>query len=289
MRGLTCAILMGILAGAPLAGGEDFDLSVMAFNIRYGTADDGPNSWHYREAMVADMLRQYDADIIGAQETLDFQADYLVDVLPEYRWFGVGRDGDGFGEHCAILYKKDVVRPVKIGNFWLSETPEIPGSVSWDSALTRMVTWARFQHLETGRFFVVYNTHFDHRGAEARTESARLIRAHIAEQPEDLPVIVLGDFNAAAEDSEPWDVLVDETHLEDAWLTATETAGPPMTWSAFGPPPEEGHRRIDWILTDGYSDVHLCETVLYNQQGRYPSDHYPVYAEITVGTEDQAG
>ena len=281
LAGLLAGVLVAGLGAVPVAHGEEdaIDLDVMSFNIRFGTADDGPDSWPYRKAMVADMIIQYMPDIIGTQETLEFQADYLEKVLPEYRWFGVGRQADLMDEHTAFLYNHETVRPVKIGNFWLSETPHVPGSQSWDSALPRMVTWARFYHLDSQEMVTVYNTHFDHRGQEAREESSALIRDRVEEHAEDESVIVLGDFNAQAEEDRPWEILVEESRLDDAWLTAVETEGPEGTWSAFAPP-EPDSRRIDWILVDRHFNVDLCETVLYNQDGRYPSDHYPVYARL---------
>lgn len=282
MRSQVVALLASMLLGAaPLAHGEEdpVELDVMSFNIRYGTADDGPDSWPHRQAMVADMLIQYMPDIIGMQETLEFQAAYLETAVPEYRWFGEGRKADLMGEQTAFLYNHDKVRPIKIGNFWLSETPDTPGSQSWDSALPRMVTWARFYHLDSQEMVTVYNTHFDHRGVKAREESAALLRDRIEEHAADEPIIVLGDFNAQAEEDRPWQLLVEGSRMEDAWLMAAETEGPAGTWGGFAPPDPDSSR-IDWILISRHFDVAFCETVLYNQDGRYPSDHYPVYARL---------
>lgn len=259
----------------------EIPLKVMSFNVRYGTALDGPNAWPLRRDLLVETIRKYDPDILGTQETLEFQAEYMAENLSGYRWIGVGRDADGGGEFTAILYKHKVLLPIESGNYWLSEDPGMPGSVSWDSSLTRMVTWIKFRHRETGTFFHYANTHFDHRGEEARQQSARLMLERIAALPQDLPVIVTGDFNAHAERSEPYRIFI-EGGMSDAWTTAEHREGPVTTWSAFKAPDPDSKQRIDWILYRGPFSVEHCETVTYNDEGRYPSDHYPVFARMTL-------
>ena len=257
------------------------DLTVMAFNIRYGTANDGDNSWPNRNETVIRMLQSYDADIVGLQECLRFQAEYIEDHIPEYRWVGIGRNPDGDGEYTAVMYKYKRMVPVETGQFWLSETPEIPGSRDWDSAITRMVTWVKFYLHEEEKFFYHFNTHFDHRGDVARAASATIIANRTKEIPEEFPVIVTGDFNAVAEQSEPYKRAIDGG-LKDAWIEADETIGPKTTFGRFEHIEEDRGRRIDWILLRGDIEVHSCETSTYNEEGRYPSDHLPVVAKITL-------
>jgi len=291
MRVPLCAILAITLGGfaantacAQRSGGE-IPLGLMTFNVRYATAPDGDNAWEFRKELMVETIEMYDPDILGLQECLDIQAYYLDEQMPQYRWFGIGRDRDGGGEMVSIFYKPDVVTPVKTGTFWLSETPEVPASRSWDAAITRIVTWIRFFHPQSGRFFTVYNTHYDHRGEEARANSSRLLAERISQLPENEPVIAMGDFNAKAGDSEPWQVLID-TGLRDTWITAKETIGPPVTFSRFTHPREGLDSRIDWILYRGRADVEVSETVLHNDDGRYPSDHYPVFARLTFRAEE---
>lgn len=259
----------------------EIPLKVMTFNVRYGTALDGPNAWPLRRDLLVETIRKYDPDILGTQETLEFQVEYMAENLSEYRWIGVGRDANGGGEHTAILYKHKVLLPIVSGNYWLSEDPEAPGSVSWDSSLTRMVTWIKFRHRETGTFFYYANTHFDHRGEEARQQSARLMLERIALLPPELPVIVTGDFNATAERSEPYRIFIDGG-MKDAWTGADRQEGPATTWSGFKAPDPNSKQRIDWILYRGPFSVEHCETVTHNEDGRYPSDHYPVFARMTL-------
>jgi endonuclease/exonuclease/phosphatase family metal-dependent hydrolase len=256
-------------------------LSVMSFNVRYGTARDGENAWANRRDILVETIRQYDPDVVGTQECLTSQAEYIVKVLPQYHWFGVGREANGSGERMVVFYRKSRISPMESGNFWLSETPDVPGSGSWDTDCNRMTTWARFYHRKTKRFFYFFNTHFDHRSEPARQGAARLMAARIAELPEGTPAIVTGDFNAIAEKSEPWKIITSKD-LKDAWLTAAKREGPGVTWGGFEAPKQDSDRRIDWILTRGPVEVQHCETIVFNESGRYPSDHYPVFARLTL-------
>lgn len=173
-------LLILLVAVAPVASFADTTIKVMSFNVRYGTAPDGVNAWHQRKDLVVDVIRQYDPVVVGTQECLDFQADYIVQALPDYRWFGVGREADGRGEFMAVLYKPRVLSPIDSGNFWLSETPDVPGSSSWNSACNRMVTWARFYHIESKQFFYFYNTHLDHKSEPVRQGGATVLAGKLA-------------------------------------------------------------------------------------------------------------
>lgn len=273
----TCA---AILFGA-LAASAGTPLGVMSFNVRYGTANDGPDHWEKRKDIVVDTIKAYAPDIVGTQECLEFQAEYIVEQLPKYRWFGVGRETSCGGEHMAVLYKHGVLAPIETGNFWLSESPDVVGSISWDSACRRMVTWAKFLHLETKRTFYYFNTHLDHKSEPARQGGAKVLRDRIAAIPADAPAIVTGDFNSVAGQSEAYTILTG-AGLVDAWTAASERAGPSITWSAFKAPREGKDERIDWILTRGPVTTRRCETVTFNRKGRYPSDHFPVFATLTI-------
>jgi len=282
---ILSTVLMGLILGLfpACANAESVELKAMTYNVRYGTANDGENHWNLRKDIMIRSIQEYDPDVIGTQETLDFQADYIAEQLPEYRWVGIGRDKNGRGEMTAILYKWRDLVPIEVKTFWLSETPHIPASKSWDSSLHRIVTLVKFHHWKSDTFFHCYNTHFDHRGEEARTESAKLLSTFIeAHHSEDYPVILLGDFNAIAEASDAYTTFM-ERGFEDAWLSSPEVIGPPVTWSAFLAPVEDSNRRIDWILFRGPVQSDKVETILYNEDGRYPSDHYPVQAWLRIG------
>ena len=144
--GLLLVLLLatGGLTGQPAQSSRT--VRVMSYNIRYGTANDGENHWDKRRVFLIDTIRQFDPDLLGTQETLGFQRDYLAKALPTYEVLGVGRDdGAEKGEMTALYFKRDRFEKLDGGHFWLSETPEIPASKSWDTALTRMATWVRLR------------------------------------------------------------------------------------------------------------------------------------------------
>ena len=282
-----------LFTGCTTAGGErmdrpsdqaDHDASfrVMSFNIRYNNPDDGEDAWPNRKDMVAGVIRFHDADFAGLQEALLGQIEDLEARLPQYAWIGVGRtDGVSEGEFTPIFYRPDRFELLEHDTFWLSESPEVPGSKSWDAALERIATWGLFRDRGTGGRFILLNTHFDHIGQEARRESAELILTQLDEIAADLPTVVTGDFNAT-DDSEPYRVLTNaDTGLRDA-LSVTQQPhyGPTSSWSGFEAVAED--RRIDFVFVSDDVDVlrHgiLSETV----DGRFPSDHLPVLAEVAV-------
>ena len=271
------------------AGAQAPVLRVMAFNIRYGTAADGDNHWNLRKDLVVETIRRFDPDILGTQEVLHFQAQFLREKLPEYDFVGVGRDdGAEKGEYAAIYFKRARFQKIREGHFWLSQTPDVPGSISWDSSLTRLCSWATLRLQEPPGIEVhCFNTHFDHRGAAARHESAKLMRSRIDALGPGAAVIVIGDFNAGA-DSPPYTALVaKEPPLLDTFRAAGPAARPEEgTFHGFSGKP--GAARIDWILAGGAFEVLSAEVDRFHRDGRYPSDHFPVTAVLRVSVSDAA-
>ena len=214
LSSLACQVArIGAEAAAPELSARPF-LRVMSFNIRYNTPSDSANAWPYRKDLAASMIRFHHADLAGLQEALKGQIDDLVERLPGYGWFGVGRDdGRERGEFSAIFYRRDRVELLEGSTFWLSEEPDSVGSIGWDADYTRIVTWGRLRDRATGRVFFHFNTHFDHLGEQARLESARLLVTRVKEIAGTAPVIVTGDFNCR-ESSEPYLVLTDSTSTE---------------------------------------------------------------------------
>ncbi len=261
------------------------DLRVMSFNIRFGTANDGKNHWDNRKDFLVDTVRAFNPDLLGTQETLGFQRDYLAEKLDGYEAIGVGRDyGDERGEMTAVLFRKQRFEKLSAGHFWLSETPDVPGSKSWDTSLTRMVTWVKLKDRAatppTELFF--FNTHFDHRGEVARHESARLIRKQIASLAGAIPTVVTGDFNAG-EDSPPYKALFDEegpVKLFDTFrLKHPQRGSEEGTFSSFVAT-EVGGARIDWIGCTSQWTVKEAAIDRTSRDGRTPSDHFPVTAVL---------
>lgn len=273
-----------LLIIAPLAEGNE--LQLMSYNLRYAS-DQPPHAWPDRKPIMVRLIENESPDIMGTQEGRFQQLQDLAVKLPEYAWVGLGREGGSRGEFCAIFYRSDRFELMEFDHFWLSDTPETIASITWGHRHHRMATWARFRESQSGQELIVLNTHFDHRMAEARHKSALLIRDRLKQFPSDLPVVVMGDFNCLAETSIPFQVLTTETGLVDSWLSADQRspAQAPNTFSGYEPPVWEGER-IDWILVSESLAVSSATIVTYEEDGAYPSDHFPVTATIRLGKED---
>jgi endonuclease/exonuclease/phosphatase family metal-dependent hydrolase len=278
MLSAACVVMLVFCAScASIAERPPPALKVMAFNVRLPTDADGANRWDARRGIAVRMLREADADLIGTQELHRRQGDEIVAALPQYRWFGRGRAADGGGEYMGVFYRTDRLRVLESGDFWLSDTPAVPGSISWGNLFPRMVTWARFERIADGRRFTLFNTHLPYRAEDeaARLRGARLIRARIDALPQGESVVVTGDLNTAP-DGAVHAALVGEGALRDAWQAAAVRSGPEGTFHAFT---GKAERRIDWILVRGF-DVRAMRTIDTEEGGRYPSDHFPVVAEL---------
>lgn len=299
---LSTRRLLGLIAGwlalgawaswpTGLDAADGDALRVMSFNIRFDNPADGDDAWPNRRGKVASMIRFHGADLVGLQEALPRQIAELTADLPQLGWFGVGRSAERDGEHCAVLFRRDRVELVEQGTFWLSETPELAGSRSWDAARPRIVTWGRLRERRSGRSFHLFNTHFDHVGVEARRESALLLLRRLAAiAGPDGPVVVTGDLNAAP-DSEPYRILTgprpsgEGAALVDALTgSACPHHGPTSSWNGFQA--IVPGRRIDFVLVGGGVAVRQHGILSDTFDGRFPSDHLPVLAEITVGQPD---
>jgi endonuclease/exonuclease/phosphatase family metal-dependent hydrolase len=292
---VAAAVASGLLTAAPLtaAAAAQVQLDVMTFNIRTSNIPDGDNAWPLRKELLAETIRKLAPQVIGMQEAIDEQLDYLSSVLPEYRWLGMDRrlnGGEGLSEYTPIFYRHDELTPIESGNFWLTETPDVPPPPPAPRDESgrrrrrgggRIVTWARFHHIATGRAIYVFNTHLSPRRGEGQIDAVDLILERVGTVPAGSAVIVLGDFNNVAEDSDAWD-LATSHGLADAWVLANERRGPAMTRGDFGPPENGYPERIDWILVGGPIGVRSAETILHNDGGRYPSDHYPVTARLEL-------
>jgi len=244
------------------------------FNVRLNTDADGDDAWPHRRALVVDTIRAIDPDVLGIQEPFPDQLVYLRDSLSEYEWYGVPRKGGGEGEHSAIAWRANRFDAVACETRWLSEQPDVP-SVGWDAAYYRTATRVRLLDRETDDTITVWNTHLDNEGATARRESARLLSEWTQDDP---PVVLLGDFNAPP-GSEPYEGLTGDGGgaLRDARDRATETVGPDGTIHHFTGDPEE---HIDHVFVSPEIDVEHHRVVTDSEAGRYPSDHFPVVADL---------
>ncbi len=263
---------------------EGRSLAVMSFNIRYGTADDGQNSWPQRRELVFDVIREHDPDVLGVQEALRFQLDEIGAAVPGYAELGVGRDdGREAGEYSAVLYQADRFEVSESGTFWFSDEPEAVGSIDWGANLPRICTWARLMEKGSSRAFYLFNVHLDHQSQESRQRSAELLVERIGARAHADPVVVTGDFNAG-EDNPAMLYLVGAGEpvpgikLRDSFRLVHPEAVEVGTFNGF-----EGRTagpKIDAVLVSGSWNVESAAIVRVSRDGRYPSDHFPVVAVV---------
>lgn len=296
MRTLLTISLAILLAGGatladepPTANTNASDaLRVMTFNIRFNNPGDGENAWPHRRDWVAEIIRAQRVDVLGVQEAMPDQIADLESRLTDYGWYGVGRnDGQRGGEHTPIFYRKSRLTLLDQGAFWLSEEPDKPGSKGWDTAITRVTVWAKLRDQVTDTTFFAFNTHFDHVGRQAREESARLLLRKIPEIAGNAPVVLTGDFNCTP-NAAPYQILTSNGEKPDAFrlsdaiaVSQTEPRGPTGTWNGFRR--IAAGQRIDYIFVTPHATVLSHVTLDDSRDGRFPSDHLPVLAEIRLG------
>lgn len=274
---LVFSIAFALRAAGPASDGDT--LCVATFNLRYASAQP-PNSWPQRRPVMVECFRQMAPDIVGTQEGVYEQLKDLAADLPAYSWIGTGRDGGSRGEFMAIFYRADRFEPLEYDHFWLSDTPEVIASSTWGNECRRMVTWVRFRDRQRQHEFYFVNTHLDHQVQLAREKGARLIRERLAKLPANLPLLLVGDFNAVAGKNPVYDILVGPDGLVDLWKTARERRGEGIKSFHNFQGPVAGNEHIDWILARGPVVAEAAELVTYSRDGQFPSDHFPVLARI---------
>lgn len=282
------------------------NLNIATYNIRYknnGDKRDG-NGWDLRRPVIADLIKFHDFDIFGAQEVLNEQLKDLSSSLSNYGHIGVGRDnGKEAGEYAPIFFKKEKLKLLKEGHFWLSEKTESPNK-GWDAALPRICTWGQFEDINSGLKFYFFNTHFDHVGVTARRESSKLILRKIKELAGDEPTVLTGDFNVD-QNNEIFSIL-SGSELKDAYTTAQLKYATNGTFNHFDTNAMTDSR-IDHIflsncavvkrygiLTDTYRTPAAKEKKVNTGgnfpkelkleafEARLPSDHFPVMIVVDL-------
>jgi endonuclease/exonuclease/phosphatase family metal-dependent hydrolase len=267
--------------------------SVVTFNVRMSRTDDGEDAWPLRKDCLTALLRTLAPDILCVQEPYIEQIDAIAAALPGHRRIGVGRDdGREAGEWSAIFVGSGRLTVEAEGDFWLSETPDVAGSRSWDALRhPRLCTWAELSERETGKRLRVYNAHWDHVGTLARMHSAGMIAARLADLPAGIPAIVTGDFNAEPA-SDPVRYLTggveiaamegypQSPRLLDAYFALAAPDAPEGTFHGFGG--RSDGPRIDYILLTAGIEPESCEIVRSSCGGRFPSDHFPVHARLRL-------
>jgi endonuclease/exonuclease/phosphatase family metal-dependent hydrolase len=271
-------------------GPASASLRALTFNIRYDNPADGENGWKHRRDGVAKLIAERKVDVAGLQEVLATQLDDLRERLPDYDFLGVGRDdGKRSGEFSPLLVRKEAFEVLSSGTFWLSPTPDKPGSKGWDAALPRVCTWAHLRSRQPGRGEILAaSTHFDHRGEQARLESARVIREQLASLLRSKKIsgglVLMGDFNCTEKDA-PYAALrgKDEkggttTAWSDAYYAERVVReGPDSTWNGF----KEivPGQRIDFIFSLGLR-AQRHEVIDARIGERFLSDHLPVLVTL---------
>jgi len=272
----SCAAAQTVATAEPAA------LTVMTYNLKFASPNP-PNAWPQRRPLMRELIQQAAPDVIGTQEGLYSQLQDLAEDLPAFPWIGLGRDGGSRGEFMAVFYRKTRLEPLAFDHFWLSDTPEVMGSKTWGPKLARMVTWVKFRDRQTKTEFIFVNTHFDHQVQEAREKSARLVREKVASFDAKLPVLLVGDFNAAAGRNKAYEILTGDKFFTDTWTNARERVNEGIgTFNGFSAVEKNGPR-IDWILSRGEVSADRIEIVTFSRENQFPSDHCPVVAKLRLG------
>lgn len=257
-------------------------LRCCTFNIRLKNDGDDKAGfgWNVRRDRVANYIREKAIDVVGMQEVLHPQLLDLLERLPQYDYVGVGRaDGKTRGEYSPIFFLKEKFEVLDKGNFWLSETPDVPGSKGWDAAIERIASYAKLKDKATGKIFMAVNTHFDHVGVMARRESAKLIMKKIQEIVGNRPAVVTGDFNVTEDDEAYVTMTTDAFRMNDAYHMTANHTGTVYTFQNFLRISPLECDKIDFIfltpaigVKHSHIEVQSPENIL--------SDHNPHWADL---------
>ena len=255
-------------------------IKIMTYNIRYDNPNDNENAWPNRKEYFCSQLAFYEPDIFGIQEALPNQVRDIAAFLSKYAYVGIARDGIEKGESSNIFYRQDRFQLLQENTFWLSETPD-KISKGWDAALKRICTYALFQDKKTDKIFWIFNTHLDHIGEIARTNSILLIRSKIKMlNTKNYPVLFMGDFNS--EPSEERIINLKNEMIDSREASEVKPFGPTGTFNAFKHN-EAVTKQIDYIFLSKENPITVKKyAVLSDSKNlKYPSDHLPVYIEIS--------
>ena len=256
------------------------NLKVVTYNIRYSTDSDDKNSWANRKDFLCSQLSFYEPDIFGVQEALPNQIHDLSEALNGYKYVGIARDGIDQGEASDIFYKKERLVVLKENTFWLSETPDVI-SKGWDAALNRICTYALFKDKITKKKFWVFNTHLDHVGEIARTNSITLILSKMnALNTTKYPIIFMGDFNS--EPTEQRIINLKKQMIDSYDISETKPFGSYGTFNGFKYD-EAVTKKIDYIFISRNNSFKVKKygVLTDSKDLKFPSDHFPVYTEIS--------
>ncbi|MEX2593602.1 MAG: endonuclease/exonuclease/phosphatase family protein [Anditalea sp.] len=276
LNGFSVALIL--LASCFSLRAQETEMTIATYNIRYDNPGDAPDTWDKRFPVITNMVKFHGMDIFGIQEAMHHQVTDLADGLSDYSYVGVGRDdGAQKGEYSAIFYNKDEYKVLEDDTFWLSEDTTKPNK-GWDAALPRVCTWAKIEEVETGKQFYVFNTHFDHRGVQARINSAALIMEKAKEIAGGETVILTGDFNID-QDNEAYKSIKDSDMFNDSYEVADIVYANNGTFNSFDNT-KSTDRRIDHIFVTEDIKVKKYGILTDTYHSRFPSDHFPVLVKV---------
>lgn len=249
---------------------------IISYNIRYANNTDKENNWDNRKAKIISLLKNRNPAIVGIQEGLIQQVNYINSALRNYKYIGIGRDGENKGEFSAIFYDSLKYNVIESNTFWLSNTPGII-SKGWDAALNRICTYGLFENLKSHKKVWIFNTHFDHIGKIARENSAQLILTKINEiNSANFPLIFMGDLNLTPEET-PIKLL--QSSLDDAFeLSNTPLIEPKGTFNGFSL--EEVSKKIDYFFTKNLTVLSYTHINDLDVSLSHISDHLPIMIEV---------
>lgn len=277
-------LLLCIVPGCSRNSYKD-SIKVMTFNVRYDNPRDSINAWPNRAAMVSNFIRDEKPDLLGMQEVLVHQYEYLDSVLQDYSSVGVGRsDGAKGGEMNPVFFRKERFDIVRTKTFWLSETPEVPGSQAWGANLPRIVTWIEIVDKTNHEHIFYFNTHFAHDSDSARIMSSKLILNKVDSIASEFRFIITGDFNMLPS-STGYSILTGPAEsvpiMRDSYIISEKKPdGPVYTFNGFSDKPGAG--RIDYILVKDGLKVLEHKTIIKKDRNVFISDHWPVEAVVSL-------
>ncbi|CAI8728007.1 Endonuclease/exonuclease/phosphatase family protein [Priestia megaterium] len=261
----------------------NYELKVMTYNLRYlNDIDKSPHTWKERCPTIRQVIKKANPDIIGTQEVVYKQIKCL-NKLGDYDWVGLGREGGSKGEYMAVFYNKKRFKVLEYNYYWLSDNPNLMGSISWGNIIPRMVTSIKFHDVKTDKEFYFLNTQFDNQSELAREKSALLILERLKVLNQNTPVILTGDFNTSPNTS-PYQLLTSDLGFIDAWESSKIRINKNIgTFNNFQDPRGGGlEKRIDWILYRGKVQASQIKIINYHKGKQYPSDHYPVMVNFLL-------
>ncbi len=268
-------VLLILLVGC---GQEEEHLHLVTFNVRYDNPRDGINRWENRIPIVKTYLTMESPDIIGMQEVLHNQLLDFQEMLPGYSYVN----------NSSIFFREDRFNLIDHGQFWLSKTPDVPGSKDWDAAFARIVTWVHLEDNFSGKPVFCFNTHFDHRGTEARIRGVNIMSEKMSEIAGDEPLIAMGDFNISKARPEMYEPLMntfeENNSLKNSEYIAPVVYSPGATFNGFDPDWREtraSRHAIDFIFVNDHFTVNAYRVDQVMKDDVFISDHWPVVSRVS--------